>query len=294
MPERVVDPDGLAKTVHCVPPSVVAMTPDPTAMQSILEVQSMALSTATPFGAVSNTHVVPPSLVRKMVTPKLPEDEATATHTSTLVHEIPVKPPAISGVLSRDQVLPPLLVLMMLGLPLKISLTAWHVDEVVHEIPVSEPTPGGVLSVTQCWPPSVVRIMIGPAKLPNPTAKQSTTDGHEIPVRPLTSEGTGREVQENPWFVDARIESTPTAKQSSEDGHETELIWFVPWGGVWELQEDPEFVVVMIVDPAPRLPLSPTATQSIEFEQEIASRSTALGGATCDDQFDPLLLVEIT
>ena len=42
----------------------------------------------------------------------------------------------------------------------------------------------------------------------------------------------------------------------------------------------------MMVDPAPRLPLLPTATQSSESEQEMLVTSTALAGGLWSDHVD--------
>jgi len=44
----------------------------------------------------------------------------------------------------------------------------------------------------------------------------------------------------------------------------------------------------MMVEPAPLLPVLPTATQSLESEQEIPVRSTAFAGGLWSDHVDPL------
>jgi hypothetical protein len=87
---------------------------------------------------------------------------------------------------------------------------------------------------------------------------------------------------------------TPAAKQSAVLGHDTELIRLAPTGGFCDIQDSPPVVVVMIVAPAPVLPLSPTATQSVAFEQEMPVRSTALDGAVWRDQVEPLFEVPTT
>ena len=56
----------------------------------------------------------------------------------------------------------------------------------------------------------------------------------------------------------------------------------------------PPVVVPMIVEPAPRLPLLPTATQSLGSEQEILVTSTALAGGLWSDQVEPLFEVLMT
>jgi len=61
-------------------------------------------------------------------------------------------------------------------------------------------------------------------------------------------------------------------------GHETELIVLVPAGGLWDVHDNPPVVVSMIVDPAPLLPLLPTAMQARAVEHEMPVRSTALDG----------------
>jgi hypothetical protein len=141
IPERVVDPDGLSRADQWDPPSVVAITPVPTATQSSLDEQATAFKTDAPLGADSSFQVVPPSFVPKMAAPPPAEAEATAKHTSTLIHETPWKSAAISGALSRNHVIPPSLVAMMLGLLFKLLLTAWQTLAFTHETPVRDPTP---------------------------------------------------------------------------------------------------------------------------------------------------------
>ena len=68
----------------------------------------------------------------------------------------------------------------------------------------------------------------------------------------------------------------------------------VPGGGLCAVHDTPPVVVFMMVDPAPRLPVLPTATQSSAAEQEIPVTSTALGGGVWRDQFSPLLEVPTT
>ena len=87
---------------------------------------------------------------------------------------------------------------------------------------------------------------------------------------------------------------TPTAKQSAVLGHDTEFNRLVPAGGVCAVQDRPPVVVLMIVDPAPRLPVFPTATQSSAAEQEIPVRSTALAGGVWSDHVEPLFDVPTT
>jgi len=84
-------------------------------------------------------------------------------------------------------------------------------------------------------------------------------------------------------------ESTPAAKQSAVLGQETEFRPPVPLGGVWAVHDNPPVVVLMIVEPAPSLPLFPTAIQSSAAEHEIPVRSTAFDGGLWDDQVEPLL-----
>jgi hypothetical protein len=49
-----------------------------------------------------------------------------------------------------------------------------------------------------------------------------------------------------------------------------------------------------VVEPVPRLPLLPTATQSLESEQETLVTSTALGGGFWRDHVEPLFEVLMT
>ena len=50
----------------------------------------------------------------------------------------------------------------------------------------------------------------------------------------------------------------------------------------------------MMVEPAPILPVLPTAMQSLESEQEIPVRSTAFAGGLCSDHVEPLFDVLMT
>jgi hypothetical protein len=74
-------------------------------------------------------------------------------------------------------------------------------------------------------------------------------------------------------------------------GQEVEFRRLVPDGGVCADHIRPPLVVPMMVEPAPRFPVSPTATQSPADAHEIPVRSTALLGGVCSDQVDPLLEV---
>jgi hypothetical protein len=71
---------------------------------------------------------------------------------------------------------------------------------------------------------------------------------------------------------------TPAAKQTAVVGHEAERRRLVPVGGFSFVQERPPEIVVMIVEPAPVLPLLPTATQSRSVEHEMPVISTAFEG----------------
>jgi len=71
-------------------------------------------------------------------------------------------------------------------------------------------------------------------------------------------------------------------------GHDTEFNELVPDGALCAVHDNPPVTVPMIVEPAPLLPLSPTAMQSKGAEHEMPVRSTALGGAVWRDQFEAL------
>ena len=147
-----------------------------------------------------------------------------------------------------------------------------------HETAVKVPVPGGRFSDVQVVPPSVVPMTTGLPKMPNPTAVQSVVVGQEIPLRPLTWEGIDSLVHAYPAFREVSTESTPAAKQSAVLGHEVEFSVLLPAGGFWAVHDNPPVTVVMIVDPAPLLPLPPTAMQSSGAEHEMPVRSTAFDG----------------
>jgi len=156
------------------------------------------------------------------------------------------------------------------------------------------PTPDGTGSEVQVVPALTVPMMTGLPNMPKPTAVQSEADAHEMPSRPATSDGIACGFHAYPSLTEERTESTPTAKQSAVLGHDAELKRLVPGGGVLAVHDRPPVVVLMTVEPAPRLPVLPTATQSSAAEQEIPVRSTAFAGGLWRDQVEPLLDVPTT
>jgi hypothetical protein len=87
---------------------------------------------------------------------------------------------------------------------------------------------------------------------------------------------------------------TPAAKQTAVVGHEAERRRLVPAGGVSFVQERPPEIVLMMVEPAPVLPLLPTATQFSKVEHEMPAVSTSLDGGVRDVHVLPSLFVSIT
>lgn len=150
------------------------------------------------------------------------------------------------------------------------------------------PTPVGTVSVIHVAPALVVPIMTGLLKTPKPTAVQSDVVAHEIPLSPTTLEGIACGLHVRPSLTEKKTELTPTTKQSTTVGHDTEFSRLVPAGGTSSFHDVPPFEVLMIVDPDPRLPVLPTATQSSAAEQETPVRSTALLGAVWSVQVEPL------
>ncbi len=164
----------------------------------------------------------------------------------------------------------------------------------MQETAVRIPTPVGTGSAVQEAPALTVPMMTGLPKMPNPTAVQSDVVAHETPLSPSTSGGMACWLHAYPSLTEDNTVFHPTAKQFAVDGHDAELRRLVPAGGVRAAHERPPVVVVMMVDPAPMLPLLPTATQSAGAEQEIPVTSTALLGGLWSDQVEPLLDVLTT
>jgi hypothetical protein len=76
----------------------------------------------------------------------------------------------------------------------------------------------------------------------------------------------------------------PAARHSDALGHDTDLILLIPDGIDWSdhaspTSVKPPSVVLITTDPAPVLPLPPTATQSRSFSHAIPMTSIALDGA---------------
>jgi len=156
------------------------------------------------------------------------------------------------------------------------------------------PTPVGTVWLDHVTPALTVPMMTGLPKMPKPTAVQSDGVPQEMPLRPATSDGMVWGLQAYPALTEAKTEFTPTAKQSAVVGQATELRRLVPGGGVWAVHRVPPVVVLMMVEPAPRLPVVPTATQTSAAEQEIPVRSTALLGGLWRDHVEPLFEVPTT
>ena len=177
--------------------------------------------------------------------------------------EIPVKLVTVAGKVSDDHTVPPSVETMMLGDAEPKSLTAWQIEALTHETAVKTPTPDGTVPGVQVRPPSVVLMATGLPKMPNPTAVQTAGRRTRDPVQ---AADLGWELSAGPHaypaLTEVRTESTPAAKQSAVLGHETAFRWLVPDGGFCAAQDNPPVVVPMMVDPAPMLPLFPTAMQS--------------------------------
>jgi hypothetical protein len=94
--------------------------------------------------------------------------------------------------------------------------------------------------------------------------------------------------------VEWRTVFTPAAKQTAVVGHDAERRRLVPAGGGSSVQERPPEAVLIMVEPAPVLPLLPTATHSSRLEHEMPVTSTALKGGDWAVQLAPLLDVSST
>jgi hypothetical protein len=130
-------------------------------------------------------------------------------------------------------------------------------------------------------------------KFPKPTAMQVVALTQEMPFRPLTVLGMTSALHEKPELRELTTPSTPTAKQVAVVGHETELSLLKPAGGISFVQVLPASVVAIIVDPAPMLPLLPTAMQSNDDEHEIPARFIASDGRLSALHLAPLSEVPI-
>lgn len=281
MPESEVAPAGVPRSTQCAPPSVVPMTWAPEAKQLMSLGHAIASSGPVyPLGTDCEVQVWPPFVVVRMAAPGPGDAEPIAVQCVVSAHAMAVKSLTVDGVASIVHVAPPFVVPMMLGFgPDAEVLKAWQIEGLAHETLVSKPIPFGSAPVDQLDPPLVVRIASGLPKMPNPTATQSDAVGQEVPFRPLTWVGMFCEFQVKPWLEEDRAEFTPATKQLLMLGHEAELRRLVPDGRVSTVQELPAVVVLMIVDPAPVLPLFPTATQSLLLEQVVPVMLTASLGA---------------
>jgi hypothetical protein len=294
MESRGVAPVGVPRSFHWDPPSVVSMACDPTAKHVASLTQEMLSREAAPAGGVCGVQVDPPFVVFRIAEPGPLEDRPTTLQCRESEQEMPenLETDAVYG--SDVHVVPPLTVPMILGDDVPKSLTARQTEKLAQDIAVRMPTPAGTVSTLQLAPASTVPMMTELPKAPKPTAVQTEVVGHDMAVRPLTSAGTDWVVQAYPRFTEDRTELTPTAKQTAVVGHEIEFSGPVPDGSDSEAQDSPPLVVLMIVDPAPWLPVLPTAMQSSAPEQEIPVRSTAFAGALCDDQVEPAFEVPTT
>jgi hypothetical protein len=290
---KVVEPAGAPRSFHCEPPLVVPITRDPVPRQVVSVEQEMP-SRVVPDGAVCGTQVPPPLVVLRIAAPGPPAEDPTVVQWVESTHEIPVKLLTVAGNVSDDHTVPPSVETMMLGEAEPKSLTAWQIEPLTHETAVKAPTPDGMVPGVQVRPPSVVLTATGLPKMPNPTAVQALVVAHEIPFKPLTWAGMTTDLHAYPALTEVTTELSPAAKQFAVLGHDTAFKRLVPGGGFCVAHDKPPVVVPMMVDPAPRLPLFPTATQSTEVAHEIPVRSTALGGGCSCDQVVPLFEVPMT
>jgi hypothetical protein len=289
-------PAGVPSELQIAPPSVVPTVRAPTARQSAVVEHEIPSSAVTPAGTDCVVQVEPPFVVATMAAPGPTDDEPVAMQSRRLAQEIPVKFVTVAGMDSRAHELPPSVVPTTLGAPALASksLTAKQTDSFAHETPVRAPTFEGTGWLDQVTPAFIVLMMTGLEKMPKPTAVQVDGETHEMPVRPLTLAGMDWLLQVRPTLVVCKTVSTPAAKQSAVFGQETELSGPIPGGGVCEDHDKPPVVVVMMVEPAPGLPLFPTATQSFALAQEILVTSTELDGTDWVAHVAPLFSVPIT
>ena len=200
--DKVVDPAGDPRSFQAVPPSVVPMACEPTAMQSVVVEQEIPLSVVTPAGDVWGDQDEP-FVVVTMAALVPPDEEPTAKQVRSAAQEIPVKFVTVAGMDSEVHVVPPFVVPTMLGEPVveSKSLTALHDVGLEQETAESVPTFGGTDWLVHVAPASFVVMITGLEKMPKPTAMHWKGDGHEMPVKPLTLDGIAWEFQVRPMLV---------------------------------------------------------------------------------------------
>ena len=119
-----VDPAGVPRSFHVVPPSVVSITSEPTATHDVSLEHETPFRLASEGTTVGGCQRVPPSVVLRMAAPGPTEEEPTAVQYDAPTQEIAVKSVTVSGNVWDVHVLPPSVVTMMLGDVEPKSLTA--------------------------------------------------------------------------------------------------------------------------------------------------------------------------
>ncbi len=227
-------PAGTVWVAHVLAPSVVAMmtpcvevalvTPDPTARQSLAEVQSIDSSRA--LLRVSLTHVVPPSVVVSTTVPLVPAPRAKQ---SVAVGQLTwLNGPVPVGNEAGVHVEPPSEVPRTWPLPIS---SAPDVRQLVVEVQATA-SKSPVLEGTACEahvvPPSVLWTITGVSKsVAVPTDVQVVEVPQSIPMRSPATAGAVSAFHVVPPLVDKTISAAdpswllPAATQVVELGHDT-------------------------------------------------------------------------
>src|ERR1700677_820939 len=182
---------GGADSVAMVPPR---FAPVPTASQLTGLAQVTPSREATPDGAGSLVHPVPPSVVWRMVVPP------TAVQVDALMQLTDSRVVPAAGVPRSFQVEPPSVV------PITWDPVARQVVSLAHEMPLSTvAAAGGVCGVQTEPPSSVVRITaLGPPD-DLPTTVQCRASGQEMPVKSVTVPGNGSAAHDSPPLLVAMM-----------------------------------------------------------------------------------------
>ena len=175
---------GGADRVAMAPPK---FAPVPTASQFTGLAQATPRKEATPDGAGSLVHVVPPSVVVRMSAPP------TAVHVDVLMQLTDSRLVAPAGVPRSLQVEPPSVV------PTTWVPVAKQVVSLEHEMPLRTVAAAGGVCGTQVDPPSCVARITPPGPTDDtPTAVQCSASAQEMPVKLVTVPGNGSDAHDSP------------------------------------------------------------------------------------------------
>ena len=270
---------GTPRSVHCVPPLVVAITVDPVARHVVSLEQEMPSRLDTPAGSASGNQTPPPFVVARIAAPGPVDEEPTALQLVGSGHEIAAKLVMVAGICSADHGRP------RVGGGDDAGCTKSRIEVADCLAARAVDAGDGGEFTDSCR-------YVGLGRPGRPSVGRTDDDGAAENAEP-DRDAVGRcgardsvqaaHVRRNRLGCSRHSPRCGTSAQSSLRRRSIQRCWDMPQTSVdWChrgnccVQLNPPLTVLMIVEPAAALPVFPTATQSSAVEHEMPVRSTAL------------------